>query len=172
MGKLRHKLARSMQKVRVSSRDTMQASGGDRQWGAHVPPKTWAWAEVTHLPQAPWWLKPKFWVPGAESEWAQSYTCVHCYLLLECWSETQKTARKCAIMPGKQSLQFGLQFRENTAFFLLVLLLMKSRWNLLGGKECLPWRRLVLPRGWLVTRRCIEETCLMNPQKSPPLIAS
>lgn len=55
MGKLRHKLALSMQKGRVVSRDTAQASGGCHQLGARVPPKTWVWAEVTHLPQAPRW---------------------------------------------------------------------------------------------------------------------
>lgn len=38
----------------------------------------------------------------------------------------------------------------------------------LGGGECSLWRGLVLPRGWLVTRSRVGETCLMNPQKSTP----
>lgn len=120
---------------------------------------------MTHWPRAPLWLNPKFWVPRAESEWAQSYACVLCYLPLKSWLEIQKPARKCVIMPGKQSLQFGLQRRENATFFPLLPLLCEKLVKLLRGKG--EWCRLVLPHGWLVTRRCIEEM-LNEPTKLPP----
>lgn len=63
----------------------------------------------------------------------------------------------------KQSLWFGRQVWKTQRFLHVSCCCLKGRWSCAGGKECSPQHGFVLPRGWLVTGRGVEETLLDEP---------
>lgn len=138
-----------MQKVRVTGRDTRQVGGG-----LVCLPGCRRWLEVTCLPRAILLAEAKILEPGL-------------------WRGCLNTGQKPRRLPG-------VHYRDRWTKFLIwtsgqgrpsiFFLCSVAAWKMgktVWRRECWPWHGFVLPRGWLVPRGRVEQTCLMNPQKFP-----